>query len=162
MAANDWKNGTSLHLDIEVLSKIFTDSQKPSAVNTIIFTDGDVKDTDPTIFMHEIQHGTGIGKTGAVKAAAKNMGIDIVTLDMSTLQSSEQLDALMGHPAGYEGFNSGRGGLKEEWALSASRQNGEELAAACRDGVSATTTCMKPFRIKDGNNGFMTMGAIWS
>lgn len=144
------KNGTILG-DLDALSKVFDKYRTPGNNKVIVFTDGDVRNSDDTfIFLHEAMHAT--------------------TFNGGAMQSRDPngLRDLMGHPAGYvptpaqeEALAIGLAELKEEWALTASRETGEKLAEACHGGVSQATSCMRPLSLKPASRGFMAVGVTW-
>jgi hypothetical protein len=162
------KNGTALP-DFGAMADIFAKAmEQPSGRKILIFTDGDVDDTASGIFAHEIPH-SGVGKTETVKRIAKQLGQDVVTIDMSQLTSPGDLGKLLGAPPGYQGYEptpeqkenlaASMAELKELGRLQASRDSGEALAASCHSGVTQQTSCLKPVRFKN-ENGFITFGMV--
>jgi hypothetical protein len=115
---------------------------------------------------------TGAGKTEVAKAMAKAMGIDIVTLDMAALKDPGDLDKLLGHPAGYQGFDSDesllgramadiRAVARQQEEAAESARNGEALAAECRGGIGQPASPMKVLRLRGARNmAFALTGRI--
>lgn len=128
------------------------------------------RDSLPFVFGHEMPHSmsSGVGKTNHAKAVANALGFDLVDVDMTPDKSGKDLRDFMGPPPRYvlsseqeAGLAAGIAELKEKWRRKASKKSGEELAAACHGGVAQETACLKPFRLKNANNGFTAVGAAW-
>lgn len=54
---------------------------------------------------------TGTGKTETATQMAKELGVELIRLDMSEYQESHTVSKLLGAPAGYAGYNDGDGFL---------------------------------------------------
>lgn len=123
--------------------------------------DGVSSDTQTPVF---ISAPRGAGKTETVKAIARQLGLPITEINLKDL---------MGPPPGYQGdkptpeeraaLKKSMDEMKADFALAASIQNGEELAAACHSGLSTPATPMKPLRLcAKVNSSFTSVSLVMS
>ncbi len=117
---------------------------------------------------------TGAGKTMVIEAMAKAMGLDVKRVDASSLKDPGALDKLLGHPPGYEGFDSDdslfdrtmadvRAVIRRREEAIESARNGDALAAQCRDGIASPASTMRPLRLRGASGaGFSIAGRMWS
>ena len=107
-AIKDENNDSLATLRQRILDKIYgQDKAVDKVVEAVMMSKAGLVDDDKPLASLLFVGPTGVGKTEVAKQLAKELGIELVRLDMSEYTEKHTVAKLIGSPAGYVGYEDG-------------------------------------------------------